>query len=76
MKASDEAIGALQLLAEYTRSLGNAITPGNAVPCEDATGTRVGSLTESVMGLTSAMMYIGYAIDRVAEAIESGKDES
>jgi hypothetical protein len=49
-----------------------AIT-ADASPGRDATGRTVGSLTESVMGVTSGLVKIADAIERLAEAVELHK---
>ena len=51
-------------------TIANSITPRNAPPSEDASGTGVGSLTESIMGVTSGLMSIALAIGRLADVIE------
>lgn len=51
------------------RDLANSITPLNAVPGTDAAGGTVGSLTEAVMGMTSALIRIAEAIEEVAQEI-------
>lgn len=65
-------VDVIEMVAENTKRISDAITPGNAspAPCPSGDGM-VGSLTEAVMGLTRAMTQIAGAIERVADAIES-----
>lgn len=65
-------VDVIETLADSTKRIADSITPGSALPgpCPSGEG-HVGSLTESVMGLTRAMMQIALAIERVADAIES-----
>ncbi len=53
----------------------HAIT-ANAGMGHDATGAAVASLTEAVMGHTTAMVQIAEAIDRLAEAVERIADKT
>lgn len=57
-----------KLLASRISKVANAITEP-AAPGHDATGGRVGCLTEAVMGMTAALMAISNSLDGIAEAI-------
>lgn len=54
------------------RILTNAITPIGVIAGTDATGGRVDSLTEAVMGMTAAMVQIAGAITDLADAVREG----
>lgn len=58
-----------EAMREGLRLVANAITPVGSLAGEDATGGRVASLTEAVMGMTKAMVQIADAIDHLAEAV-------
>ena len=49
--------------------LAKAITPISALRGTDATGGLVGSLTESVMGITAGLVRIAEAITDLADAV-------
>jgi len=57
-------------LAINAGQIAHAIKPTGAIPGEDRCGGKVGSLTESVMGITSGLVKVADAIDRLACAIE------
>ena len=57
------------------RDIANAITPLNLMPGIDATGGRVSSLTEALMGHTNAMMKMADAMSEIASSIECFQDE-
>jgi hypothetical protein len=55
---------------EYrAKQIAAAITPLDAVAGEDATGGRVSSLTEAVMGVSGGLVQIADAIQSLAEAV-------
>lgn len=54
-------------LRETLKLIANAITPTDAMAGRDASGGRIESLTEAVMGITAGLF-------RVAEAIEYHAD--
>lgn len=64
---------AIQGAGRALNAIANGIVPQGAIPSNDETGGRVGSLTEAFMGMTSAMCRIASAIDRVADAIEESQ---
>jgi ABC-type transporter Mla subunit MlaD len=53
-----------------------AITPLDATPGTDATGGKVGSLTEAVMGMAAGLVQIAEAIGRLADATVDLNDTS
>ena len=76
MAADSDAMKSLELLVANIGRVANAITPLDAAEGRDATGVRVSSMTEAVMGVTAAMMKIANAIDRLAEAAEDANQRS
>lgn len=70
MAADSDAMKSLELLVANVGRVANAITPLDAADGRDATGVRVSSMTEALMGVTAAMVQIANAIDRLAEAAE------
>lgn len=67
----DERIGdAIDELAIAVRRVAGAITPQDAIHGRDEAGGIVGSLTESVMGITAALLAISRSISDLAEAID------
>ena len=51
------------------RAIANSVTPLSAMPCEDAAGIYVASLTEAVCGVTAGLMAIANAISELTEAV-------
>ncbi|MEY4684597.1 MAG: hypothetical protein RLZ25_1056 [Pseudomonadota bacterium] len=62
-------------IADNIRRLANAITPIDSIPGEDASGGSVSSLTEAVMGVTSALVMIADSIDNYSKVIEQTRNE-
>lgn len=50
-------------------AVANALMPGGGSTARDATDGAVGSLTESVMGITAGLVRIADALENVAKAI-------
>ncbi|MFZ1538868.1 MAG: hypothetical protein WAT23_15985 [Chromatiaceae bacterium] len=73
-------VDVIQRLSEQTCKIARAITPKDSMAGEDATGGRVISLTEAVMGVTAGLVRIANAIvyhsdaspniDRLSSALE------
>lgn len=61
------------VVEQLGRRVAHAITPGDAMPGQDAMGVSVSSLTEAVMGLTAGLLAIAHAIDALAEAIRESE---
>jgi hypothetical protein len=61
-------------LARRVGAVARAITPTDSLAGEDATGGRVESLTEAVMGLTAGMVQIANAIESLACAVRERAD--
>ena len=61
-------------LANGIYRLAAAITP-NIPGSNDASGSHVASLTEAVMGVTSGLIAIAYAIEDLANAVREHSDE-
>lgn len=59
----------IQAIGDGLRALANAVTPLGAIGGNDATGGRVESLTEAVMGVASGLVRIADAIGDLAEAV-------
>lgn len=57
-------------IAQSLNSIANAITPTDALPGSDAAGGHVASLTEAIMGVTSALVSIAGAIEELARAVD------
>jgi len=57
-------------VADAIRCFANAITPVGTDGARDDSGGFVKSLTEAVMGITSAGMSIAAAIDNLADSID------
>jgi hypothetical protein len=57
------------------RLIANAITPMEACASQDATGNRVRSLTEAVMGISSGAVLMADAINNLADAVRKSSDE-
>jgi len=55
-------------------TLAQAIYPLSALPGQDATGGRIESLTEAVMGVTAGLVRIAEAIGDLAEAVRERDD--
>jgi hypothetical protein len=55
--------------AQAIYRLATAITPPGALGSNDATGCYVESLTEAIMGNTSAMMRLAESIDELTETL-------
>ena len=71
--ATVNVAGALMAIAEAIGQVAEAITPcdhGSTSHGSDATGGIVGSLTESVMGVTAASIENSRAIDHLSNRIE------
>lgn len=66
MKDVDKVVGEVE---RGFRTLANAIMPLDVAGGNDATGGRVESLTEAVMGMTSALVEIARSITDLAEAV-------
>ena len=62
-------VDVLDRMASCVGAVANAITPSDASAGNDATGGRVRSLTEAVMGLTAGMVRISQAIHGLADAV-------
>lgn len=62
-----------EAIAAAIRSLANAVTPVGAGPAHDAMGGYVGSLTEAVLGITSALATIGHELSAIREHMERGE---
>jgi len=60
--------------AETIKEIAHAITPLDAAPGHDEMGGVISSLTESVMGVTAALVMIANAIDNLAEATMADKE--
>ena len=60
--------------ANQTERVAQAITPQHSMAGQDASGGRVSSLTEAVMGMTAALMEIATAIGAVA--VELGHSDT
>jgi hypothetical protein len=58
-----------EAICDGFRVLANAVTTRRASARTDATGMRVESLTESVMGVTAGLMHIAAAITDLADAV-------
>ncbi len=59
---------------EGLSKIAQAITP-DVIPAEDATGAFVASLTEAVMGMTSGLVRIADAIERLADIVEDKESQ-
>jgi hypothetical protein len=57
-------------LARNTGKIAKAITPQDAMAGHDATGGRITSLTEAVVGITGGLVQIANAIQSLAEAVD------
>lgn len=57
-------------IAKALLRVANSITPTDRIGGLDAQGAYVASLTEAIMGMTSALSEIATAMLRIAEAIE------
>lgn len=76
MKAtSPGAVDVLRELAIGAERIAGAITPLTASPGHDATGGSVLSLTEAAMGVTAGLVRIADAIESLADAVRSRRDE-
>lgn len=62
-----------EAIEEGLNRLSGSIT-AQALPGTDATGGAVYSLTESVMGVTAALVQIANAIDNLAESVRETKE--
>ncbi len=71
-KASANVVDVLDSLANATSEVARNIC-ADATPGEDATGGRVDSLTEAVMGVTAGLVQIASAISDLAEAVRETK---
>jgi hypothetical protein len=56
------------------RRIASSITPIDAAGGNDATGGRVESLTEAVMGMTAGLVQIAHALSEVADTIREGRE--
>jgi hypothetical protein len=63
-----DVLDVIDSVKDASRRIANAIS-ADAAPGHDAAGGMVSSLTEALMGLTSAGMAIAEAINNVAEAM-------
>lgn len=63
---ADELADAIR---DASHTLARAITPLDAMGCEDAAGGYVSSLTEAVMGNTAALMAIAAALESIDRSI-------
>ena len=78
---NEDFVESINFLARKVAQVGIAITPDVAIGGLDAQGCHVHSLTEAIMGVTSAlteitrvadaMEEIGSAMHRIADAIEN-----
>jgi len=64
-------VDALHDLADAGLSISGSITTRGAAGGQDACGGHVESLTEAVMGMTSALVQIGQALNNIADAISN-----
>lgn len=67
-------VDAIVWLSEALSGIRDAIKPSDAMASKDDAGGVVNSLTEAVMGHTSAMIQIADAIDNLAEAVRAKGD--
>lgn len=67
-------VRSVEQLAESAKRIGEAITP-NIAGGRDANGGHVESLTEAVMGMTGGLIRIAEAIESLANAVNSIKEE-
>lgn len=71
-ETAGEPFNIVSVLDDFVRKvmyLTDAITPSDSSGAEDATGTHVCSLTESVMGVTAGLCKIATAIESLADAV-------
>lgn len=66
---------AAKKIADSIESLASAVTV-KAAPGTDATGGRVESLTEAVMGITNGLLEISHSIKELADAVRSHNTSS
>lgn len=62
-------------LARAAKQIANAITPIGSVAGTDASGGRIASLTEAVVGITAGLFRIADAIEGLADAVASARAE-
>ncbi len=62
-----------ELIMDGLDRVAGAITPQGSLAGEDATGGRVSSLTEAVMGITAGLVRVAEAIEGLSGAIKQAE---
>ena len=71
-----DLVDAILEAADSLQSISNSIIPAGVAPGEDERGGVVGSLTESLMGVTGGLCDIAEAIRCLASAVEGLGDDA
>lgn len=67
---NDNVIDAMDNVACYVEAVANALSPIGAIAGDDATGGRVNSVTEALMGCTAGLCRIASAIELLATVVQ------
>lgn len=59
----------VEAMSDAINRVSDSIRPHNSVPSTDASGNRVDSLTEAVIGITAGLFAMAKAIDNLADAV-------